>query len=212
MAKKRQNKNFKSVDLISKELDAVDNFLLKHWKLYVYIAIGIVIIVGAVLLVSDYHSNLGKQAVIEIENASTVQTLQNVIKKYPDAELTKYSRLKLAALLIKNNEYKEAAEVYNELSKGDLNTYPASIAKVNEAYAIEKQGNKKQAAELLAALTKEDIPLVVRCQAEYAAGRIYYELGDVSKAKPFLQEAAAVNQQECAGWPTLAGSLLNRIN
>ncbi|MCP4178989.1 MAG: tetratricopeptide repeat protein [bacterium] len=212
MAKRKQNTNFKSVDLISKELDVVDNFLLRHWKLYIYIAIGIVIIVAAVLIVSDYNNSLSKQAISEIESATTVQTLQTVIKKYPDSELTKYSRLKLASILVNENKYKEAAKVYNELGKGNLNTYPVSIAKVNEAYIIEKLGNKKQAAEQLAVLTKEDIPLTVRCQAEYAAGRIYYELGDMTKAKNFLQKAAAVSQQECAGWPQLADSLLNRIN
>jgi hypothetical protein len=212
MVRKKRQESFKSVDVISKELDVVDNFLLKHWKLYIYIAIGIVIIVGAVLIVQDYNSGLGKQAVIEIESASTVQTLQNVIKKYPNAELTKYSRLKLAALLANEKKYKEAIEVYNELGKGNLTTYPASIAKVNKAYIVEEQGNKKQAAEQLAALSKENIPSAVRCQAEYAAGRIYYELGDMIKAKPLLESAAAVSAKECKGWPKLADSLLNRIN
>ena len=58
----KKDKVFKSVDTLSKELDAVDNFVLKHWKKYVIAAIIILIAITVFLVFSKKNSSSGSAA------------------------------------------------------------------------------------------------------------------------------------------------------
>jgi hypothetical protein len=209
----KKNGIFKSVDTLSKELDIVDSFVLKYWKKYVIAAIIILVAITAFLVFSKKNSSNGITTSNEILAASTSQQLKDVIKKYPKYPLTEYAKLKLASMLAKAMDYSEAVKVYNELISFSNGSYAIYVTRLDMAYLIETQGKKDEAVKLFSQISDDtSLPIIIRGEAEYSAGRIYFELGNKDMASKYLKRCANVEIKECLGWPEMAQSLLNRIN
>lgn len=209
----KKNKVFKSVDTISKELDAVDNFVLKYWKKYVLIAVIILVSISVFLVFSKRNSINGTTASNEILAASTVQQINDVIKKYPHSPLIQYKKLKLASILTDAKDYSGAISIYNQLISSNSDNYPMSVARLNLAYIMELQGKPDKAAKLFVQISHDNsISINIRSEAEYSAGRIYLALGNKDMALKYLEMCANVEKNVCLGWPEMAQSLLNRIN
>lgn len=209
----KKNETFKSVDTLSKELDLVDNFVLKYWRKYVIAALIILAAIAAFLVFSNRNSSNGVATSSELFAASSVQQLKDVIKKYPSCSLAQYAKLKLASMLAEAKDYLGAANTYSELMGSDSSSYAVSLARLNKAYLMEKEGKTDEAIKLLSQISDDSIlPIIIRSEAEYSAGRIYFELGNKNMASKYLKRCANIEKKECLGWPEMAQNLLNRIN
>ena len=208
---KDSKKEFKSVDKISKELDAVDNIVLKHWKNYVYLAIILVVIIALSLIFIDYNKKAKLKQSVEIQTASTVEALQAVINKYPNNDSTDFARLDLASKLYEEEKYDDAMKIYKEDAELYNTVFAKSIAKLNEAYLLEAEGKIEEAADKMETIANsKELPLPIRGEAYYSAGRMFYKLGDNDKAVECLENCIAEKDDKMQ-WPILAESLLNRI-
>jgi len=211
MAKKINN-SFKSVDRLSKELDVVDNFVLKHWKRYAIFGVIIILVLGVILFVFETRHASSMQVSEDVESASTIPELQAVIKRYPNYTSVDFARLKLASKLYDNKKYTEAAGVYNDEIKSSSSGYAAGIGQLNRAYVLETEGKNSEAAEQFKALADNtQSPKIIRCQASYSAGRIFNSLGKTEQAVNMLKKCAA-DKNVCQFWPEMSQKILNRIN
>ena len=209
----KKNGAFKSVDTLSKELDLVDNFVLKYWRKYVVAAIMILAAIAAFLVFSNRNNSNGVATSNELLAASAVQQLKDVIKKYPNCSLTQYAALKLASMLAEAKDYFGATNTYNELIGSGSSSYATCLARRNMAYLMEKEGKTDEAINLFSQISDDGfLPTIIRSEAEYSAGRIYFGLGNKNMASKYLKRCANVERKECLGWPEMAQSLLNRIN
>jgi len=209
----KKNKIFKSVDTLSKELDLVDNFVLKHWKKYVMAVVIILVAIAVFLVFSKRNSSNGIGVSNEILAASTVQQLKDVIKKYPNYPLIQYAQLKLASMFVEAKDYSGAINIYNELICSNSNNYATYSARLGIAYLMETESKANEAVKLFSQISDDSsIPIIIRGEAEYSAGRIYFELGNKEMASKYLKRCANMERKECLGWPEMAQSLLNRAN
>lgn len=210
MAKFKEN-TFKSVDKLSQELDLVDNFVLKNWKYYVYLSVAVVIILGIVFVCYATNTKKNLQESLAIQHALTITDYENLLNKYHNSQAIDYARLKLAGLYYENAKYKDALNLYQKEIESSTAIYPVSYAKINIAFTLEAMNKKQDAVakfEQIGSDTK--IPLAFRCEANYSAGRLYYELGNKNKAITCLN--LVVSQKDnCIGWPQIAKSMLDRI-
>lgn len=209
----KKSSTFKSVDTLSKELDMVDNFVLKYWKRYAIAAVIILVGIAAFLVFSKRSNCNSVTASNEILSASTVQQLNGVIKKYPKCPLTQYAKLKLASMLAETKDYPEATNVYNELINSSSDSYATCIARLGIAYLMEAQGKTDEAVKLFSQISDDSsLPVITRGEAQYSAGRICFELGNKDMASKQLKRCANVERKESLVWPEMAQCLLNRMN
>ena len=211
MAKKKNN-SFKSVDKLSRELDIVDNFVLKNWKKYAICGLIVVVILGVVLFIYETRHTNSVQASEAVVSASTIPELQEVIKRYPSYTSVDFARLRLASILFANKKYEEALKVYNDEIKSSSSDYATGIGRLNRAYVLEAEGKNSEAAEQFKVLSgNTKVPLIIRSQASYSAGRLYDILGNSKLAVSMLEKSAA-DKNTCLFWPEMAEKALNRIN
>ena len=209
----KKNGTFKSVDTLSKELDLVDNFVLKHWRKYAIAAAIILVAIAAFLVFSKRNSSNGISASNEILAAFTIPQLKDVIEKYPNYPLAQYAKLKLTSMLAEAKDYSKAANIYNEFISSNSDSYAAYTARLSLAYVMETEGKTDEAVKLFSQISDDSsFPIVIRGEAEYSAGRIYFELGNKDMAEKYLKRCANIERKECLGWPEMAQSSLNRIN
>ena len=209
---KKKNDSFKSVDKLSHELDVVDNFVLRHWKRYAIVAAIFVVILAIVLIVSKTRSESSVRVSQEVISASTIPELQTVIKKYPDYASIDFARLTLASKLVDNKKYAEAITIYdNEINSSDSTAYARGIGQLNKAYVLETQQQAPEAAKQFETLANNtNLPVIIRCQSSYAAGRIFNSLGKTQQAVSMLEQCVA-DKGNCQLWPEMAAKILNRI-
>ena len=211
MVVKKKN-SFKSVDKLSRELDVVDNFVLKHWKRYSIFGLVIVLALGIILFVYERRHAGSEQVAKDVVSATTISELQEVIKKYPDYASVDFARLRLASKLFENKKYTEAKKVYDAEIKCAYSDYAAGTGSLNSAYTLEAEGKKSEAAEQLKILADNtEFPMIIRCEASYSAGRIYESLGNTKLAGNMLQKSTA-SKNVCQFWPEMAERILSRIN
>ena len=210
MSKKNANV-FRSVDTISKELDVVDNFVLKNWKKYIVLAVIILIVCAGVMIGMNMYTTSTSNMAFAIENSTTVNSLQSVIKKYNGNVLTDFAKLRLASLLAGDNKYSEALPIYFELGRKSSSEVVRSFAALNDAYVQEALGNRAHAAEIFSRIADSvQSNIQTRNEAQYSAGRIYFSLGNRMEALKYLNQCAHAGS-DCFGWPLLAQSLLTTI-
>ncbi len=211
-SKKEQKKAFKSVDKLSKELDAVDNFVLKHWKRYAIFGLIIIIALGVIMFIYESRHASSLKVSEDVITATTISELQDVIKKYPDYSSIDLARLRLASKLYDEEKYDEAAKVYNNEIKYAFSKYTAGIGELNRAYALEEAGKSNEAVEQLKALAENaQYPAIIRCEAYYSAGIIYEVIGNTAQAKSMLEKCLA-DKDKCQFWPDMADKVLSRLN
>lgn len=212
--KKKEEDAFKSVETISRELDNINNFVLRHWKTYVYIAVIAVIIIGFLLYWYEKSERSSIRESSSFLAAKTPGEIKKSIEQYPESALADFARLRLAAKYFKDGQYGKAQFLYNQEIKNAKLQYPMFVAKLNKAYALEAEGEKSKAAQELAELgANSKTPDDIKSEANYSAGRIFFNLGNIDKAKKYLKICYNEGDQKnsSVAWPRLANGLLERI-
>lgn len=210
---KKKKEDFKSVDAISKDLDIVDNFVLKNWKKYIYIAVAIVIIVCVYIIVSKRIDANKAVASISLLSANTIQEMESSVKANSGSKLSDFVSLKLAAKLFNEKNYTESQNIYTSLLSKDSDNFVVSSARLGIAYINEAQGKVAESLTQFVSISNDaSLSLAARCEAEYSAGRLYLQQGNKAQAIEILKRCANVNSDTCVGWPEMAQTLLNTIN
>ncbi len=210
---KNGKKIFKSVDVISKELDAVDNFVLKYWKKYVYLAIAAVIIVALTLITIRTLEHKALSSSQELVNADNTAELQAAIKNNPGNALTPYCSLELVSSMVSDNDASGAKNLCNSIVASSQDSYIVSRAKLDLAYIAENQGENEEALKIFNQISSDmTFPDAFRCEALYNSGRIYLAMGKNDLAIEKLKKSSDFSNDSCVGWPEFAKGLINRIN
>ncbi len=210
---KNGKKIFKSVDVISRELDVVDNFVLKYWKRYVYLAIGAVIVVAVVLITIRVFDHNTVSASQELITAVSSSELQSAIKNNPGNVLTPYCSLELVSKLVDSKDISGAKVICDTIIASSQDGYAISRAKMDLGYIAESQGNNEEALKVFAQISSDlDSPEAFRSEALYNSGRIYLAAGKKDLAISFLKKSSDFSNDSCVGWPEFSKNLMNRIN
>lgn len=210
---KKEKKIFKSVDVISKELDAVDNFVLKYWKKYVYLAIAVVILVALALVIIRAVEHNVSSSSQELITAESLSELQSAIKNNPNNVLTPYCSLELVSKLVENKDISGAKAICDNLMASSKDGYVTSRAKMDLGYIAEVQGNNDEALKIFSQVSSDlASPDAFRCEALYNSGRIYLATGKKELAMTSLKQSSEFPNDSCIGWSEFAKGLMNRIN
>ena len=205
---KQENNSFRSVDKLAKELDSVDNFVLKNWKKYVYLAVAVIIIIAAVLYFYESSEKGSIKESQEILTAQTADELQDVIKKYPNSKSVDYSRLDLAAKYFENKDYDKAIAVYQDEIKNGKGSIAKKLAMLNKCYVVADKGDKQTAVSDFKLIADDnDAPEFIRAEAAYAAGSLLMKMDKKEDAIKYLKLCTSF--KECKGWGKFAKSLLD---
>ena len=210
---KNEKKLFKSVDIISKELDAVDNFVLRYWKKYVYIAIGVVIIVAAVTIFISVFEHNTSSAGRELSNATTLEQLQKAVKNNPTNVLASYCELEMIPKLVENNDLDGAKKVCNTVISSSHDVYTATRAKIDLGYIAEIKGSNDEALKLFTQIASDSAsPESFKAESLYNTGRIYLAIGKKDQAVDALKKCSAISDSSSVGWQEFANNMMNTIN
>ncbi|MCF7790774.1 MAG: tetratricopeptide repeat protein [Victivallales bacterium] len=210
MAKKNKENDFKTVDKLSEELDAVDNFVLKNWKRYTYLAIGIIILIAAVLYFYETRATNNLREFQEFRTADSISEFKQVIKKYPDSIYTDNARLELAARYFENGKYEKAVQTYSrEIKEGD-DELKANIARVNRGHALAAKGDKNEALQKFKKIANnKNIQRFLRAEAAYSAGALLIDDDNKKQAEKYLK--LCISFKDVKGWGKFAKGLLDNL-
>lgn len=212
MAKNDKNL-FKSVDVISKELDAVDNFVLKYWKKYVYIAIGVVIIVAASLIFIRLFEHNTSSSAKELTSAVTLPELEKAVKNNPSNPLTPYCLLEIASALASNGDFAGAKTACEKAIAFSQDPYAVMRARTDLGYILEAQGKNDEALNVFGQVASDGASSEqFKSEAFYNLGRIYLAMEKKDLAIDALRKSSDVSSDSCVGWPEFSKNLMNRIN
>ena len=210
---KNKKELFKSVDVISKELDVVDNFVLKYWKRYVYIAIGIVVVIAAVTIFIRVFEHNAATSARELAGASTLDQLKSAVKNNPTNTLAPYAELEIVAKLVDKKEYDSAQKACETIISSSPDTYTLYKAKTDLGYIAEIKGNNADALKVFSQLGADpSAPDSIKAENLYNAGRIYIAMGKKEQAIDALKKCSAISTDSSVGWQEFSNRLLTTLN
>ena len=197
------------------DVERCELFFTTHWKQTVAVAIAAVLAVTAGFAVYHHQVKAKRAAAEQLGAANTAAELESAITKHPDAPGVALARYRLALKLIEEKKYDSAIkELAKVTSAADASL--RAKARLTEAYATELAGKLADAALKFNALgNSADANAAVKCEAIYAAGRLYAKLGKKAEAKAVLKNASNVavpnGSESAAYWKAAAVELLNSL-
>jgi len=203
-------------DALLDDFDKFEHFAVTYWKQIGAVAIAIVVGVALWVMISDSRKATERRINDEICNAKTETEIIAVIKKYPAYPAANYARLRLAKIYLEGKKYDKAYAQFKLLRSSDIPREMTWRINLDEAYALELEGKETSAAEKFAVMAADpSLPDGLRCEANYAAGRLYSVLKQNDKAVKYLTKASkirpAVNNQAAAFWVSQAKFMLIRL-
>ncbi len=195
------------------DFDKFEHFAINYWKQIGAVALAIVVGVALWVMISDSRKSTERRINDEICNAKTEAEIIAVIKKYPAYPAANYARLRLAKSYLEEKKYGKAYEQFELLRNSDIPREMSWRISLDEAYALELEGKKTSAAEKFAKMAADpSLPDGLRCEANYAAGRLYAALKQSDKAREYLTKASkirpSVNNQAATFWVSQAKFML----
>lgn len=204
-------------DALLDDFDKFEHFAVTYWKQIGAVALLIVVVVALWVMISDSRKATERRINDEICNAKTEAEIIEVVKKYPTYPAANYARLRLAKTYLGEKKYDKAYEQFKLLRSSDIPREMTWRVNLDEAYALELEGKKTEAAGKFAAMAGDpSLPDSFRSEANYAAGRLYAVLKQNDKARNYLTKAskispAAMNNQAAMFWASQAKFILIRL-
>ncbi len=212
MSKKHKEENI--YEATYDEMSKFESFFVSHWRKIVQTC-GAALTVLILYLVFNYFNQISEtKAAGEISQANTVEELNAIISKYSSHPAVDFAKVRLAQILFNDKKYDEAQKIYIQLS---FSKYPdiSLRAKLNQAYLMEVQGKKNEAATIFSEISgTPGMPEEIRAESAYNAARIYGNLGEKDKSKKvleFLNRTAETAKSE-AFWSEKAKRLKEMMN
>ena len=203
-------------DALLDDFDKFEHFAMTYWKQIGGLAAAIVVGVALWVMISDSRKATERRINDAICNAKTEAEILKVVKEYPTYNASNYARLRLAKIFLNEKKYDKAYEQFKLLKASSITPELSWRISMDEAYAMELEGKKTAAAERFAAMGVDpSMPDGFRCEANYAAGRLYTGLKQKDKARKYLTKASkarlAVNDQSSSFWVSQAKFMLIRL-
>lgn len=203
-------------DALLDDFDKFEHFAMTYWKQIGGLAALIVVGVALWVMISDSRKATERKINDAICNAKTEAEILKVVKEYPTYGASNYARLRLAKIYLSEKKYAKAYEQFKLLKASNIPPEMSWRISMDEAYAIELEGKKATAAEKFATMGVDpSMPDGFRCEANYAAGRLYTSLKQNDKARKYLTKASrirpAVNDQSSNFWVSQAKFMLIRL-
>lgn len=203
-------------DALLDDFDKFEHFAMTYWKQIGGLAVAIVVGVALWVMISDSRKATERKINDAICNAKTEAEILKVVKEYPTYNAANYARLRLAKIYLNKKKYDKAYEQFKLLRASNIPREMAWRISMDEAYAMELEGKKPAAAEKFVAMGVDpSMPDGFRCEANYAAGRLYTSLKQKDKARKYLTKASrirpAINNQASIFWVSQAKFMLIRL-
>lgn len=195
------------------DFDKFEYFATTYWKQIGAVAAAIVVGVALWVMISDSRKATERRINDEICNAKTEAEIIAVVKKYPTYPAANYARMRLAKTYLEGKNYSKAYEQFKILRSAEIPREMSWRINLDEAYALELEGKKAEAAGKFAVMAADpSLPDGLRCEANYAAGRLYAALKQNDKARKYLTKASkispAANSQASMFWVSQAKFIL----
>lgn len=214
--KKKKALDAEITDALLDDFDKFEHFAMNYWKQIAAAAVLIVIGVALWVIISDVRNTSAKRINNAICDAGTEVEIIKVLDEYPGYPATNYARLRLAKIYLAEKKYGKAYEQFERLRSSDIPKEMAWRINLDEAYALELEGKKENAAAKFAALGADpSMPDELCCEANYGAGRLYAEMKQNDKARDCLAKAGrgvpGVQSQILDLWRSQAKFMLIRL-
>ena len=210
---KKKSLDAEITDALLDDFDKFEHFAATYWKHIAGVAVAIVIAVALYVAITDAREASQRKINDAICNAKTETEILEVLKQYPDSPAANYARLRLVKGYLKEKKYDKAYEQFKILNSSDIPREMAWRIGLDEAYALELEGKKKDAAAKFAAMGSDSgFPEDLRREANYGAGRIYAALKQNDKAYKYLEKACLGKPRMNNIWVTQAKFMLVRID
>lgn len=202
-------------DDITRDCNSFEAWFIENGKMIAWACVAIVVAVAVVFTVVQIRKSARAKAYAALASATTVEQLQDALKKYPGGTAAAEARFRLAKLFIQAKNSKGALEQLSRIAADEKAlpfTRARAILDAGYLYENEKQ-NKEALARYEAAAADLRLPEDARLEAYYAAGRIQLLLKDLPKARAAFKQAAAGTVRSQGGffWSSQARAALNRL-
>lgn len=235
---KQENPALKDTKALNREIantlftdeERAGMFLVKHWKMLVALALLVVVAITGAFAVYRHRENVKSETTAKLAQLTRANTaaeidksiaeLEALLAKNPDAPGVYAARFWLSEQYVAKGKYDLARRELNavvESAKDHKDACSRNRAQLNIAYVFETEGKPEEAAKMFDILSKNtSLPVAVRTEAAYAAGRLYLDLKKTENAQAVLGSILALKvnpaeQPVAAEWLRLAATLKNSI-
>lgn len=234
----KKSKSKKAIDAeitstVFDDFEKFEFFFVTYWKQIIYLCVAIIL---GVALVGSFFAwqkiNAGKAAELFAEAQSSSDAadgdkgmalkILGALKQYPAEPAAFGARLRLARIYVRNNDFDKAFEQYKILATSKIPDEMRLRIRMDEAYALELSGKVDLAIAKFSDCAKDSFsPEDFRCEANFNAGRLYFQSNDLVNAKAFLIKAMNALTRQADGmqvdsgvifWQRQAKFMLNRID
>lgn len=190
-------------------------FFGTYWKQITAASAVLVVLISLAFAFYRHHQSAIREANAALSEAKTAEEIIAVLAKHPSESASVAARLRLASLYLADKKYDQAAEEFKKVAGDENLSAPIRFrAMLNCAYLTEQSGKEAGAAEEFSAVGRNpEVPINLRAEANYSAGRIYCKLKDFAKARAALELAAsgAESEPDAFGWGKMAAIMANSL-
>ncbi len=188
--------------------ERIEYLFASNWKKITAAAIAVVIIATAVIWAVAGRGRRIAAGANALADAKTAEELAAALKNNPGHENAGYTRFRLGKQYLEDGRYTEAAAEFAAV-RGRAGGILLELASLNEGYALELAGEKDKAAGIFDSCGQNSVfSAASRAEADYAAVRLYLDLGEKERAGAAGKRAAAETSPAAAEWAGLAAQLL----
>ncbi|MHB9139973.1 MAG: YfgM family protein [Victivallaceae bacterium] len=232
----KKGKNKKAIDAeitstVFDDFEKFEFFFVTYWKQIIYLCVAIILgvaIVGGFIAWQQNAANKAAELFAMAQSGGNTADgdkemtakILAALKQYPSEPAAFGARLRLARTYVRNNEFDKAFEQYQILFNSKIPDEMRLRIRLDEAYALELSGKIDQAIAKFSDCAKDSFsPEDFRCEANFSAGRLYFQKNDLPNAKAFLTKAVNAlgqnNAMQMDGgiifWQRQANFMLNRM-
>ncbi len=218
IAKKMRDRKAMDAEIrnaLSGGLGEFEIFFTEHWKALTVAGLAVVAAIGIFFGVQSGLKASQEKALNVLSSAQTVTELEKALKEYGSQPAASFARIRLARIYMDSKKLKEAEAQYKLLESSGL---PAALlvrVRMDRAYLLERAGDARGAAALLAACAVNPAaPAGLRAEASFGAGRIYAGLKQPKEARKHLENCIRMQNQLSMGgtqWVNFAQFMLREV-
>ena len=218
MAKKPRDRKALDAEIknsLTSGIGEFELFFMEHWKALTAAGLALVLAIGVVYGARGWMRSRELKAQDALASAQTVEALQKALAQYGSSPSASFARIRLARLCMQEKKLKEAEAQYKLLETSGLPPEMLMRVKIDRAYLIEKSGDLKTAAEMLAKCAANSAASAgLRAEAEFGAGRLYAAQKNGELAKKHLDNCIRLQNQIGAGgqqWVSFAKFMMREV-
>lgn len=197
------------------DFERFEMFVHERWKWLVTGGIAIVVAVAVYGVIVYVHSQADNKAVSTLGVAESEQELVTALEQYPKHKASVRARLRLIRIYTDEKKYDEALAQYNQVLKSDIPKEARWRTELEMAYLNELKGNMEEAVKEFDRLGgTQFISDDIRCEANYAAGRLYLSLKNNTEADKCLKRITMLGEVSIPGaefWQMQARHLASKV-